>query len=432
MDIKIKSRDVQTVFSQYPAYVLEVQKNYRRNFLLFILEASAFTVSLAFFSEDTVLPLLISNLTRRSIYIGIIPAIFYLGAYIPQIFGAYLVHGRQTRKGVVFWITIVQRFATLFLALVVQSIRSVPDSLVLILFLIVYAAFALTNGMIRPPYMDLINKTIINRRGVFYGTQAAITGIIGFGASLLAKYLLDHYPFPVSFKLMFWIAFGISFASPFIVAAFREVPYPEVQVAQKFQEYFHDLPAILRTYPKYVRYLTARLFVGSAFMANAFYAVYAIQRYDLAPGTIGLFAMFILVSKSLTGFIWGWVGDRYGYKLVMLGVGFSLALEAFIALSATGPLYYFLIAALMGSVMSATWINDPNMIFEMAPPTETSRFIGLTNSLIGPVMVLVPILGGAVVDMFSYQALFGFSLVMAVIGFLTTLLRVEEPRKERG
>ena len=420
---------MQTIYDRYPGYVQQVKRHYLRNYVLFIAEACAFTVSLAMFSQDTILPFLISNLTKRSIYIGIIPAIFYLGFYLPQILGAFLVHGRHTRKGIVLAITVIQRFATLLLALVIQSIHLLPDPIVLILFLTAYTIFSLTNGMIGPPYSDLINKTIIFNRGIFYGILTGVTGIIGFLSSLMAKYLLDHYLFPMNFRIMFWVAFGISSLSPFLVAAFREIPFPESNPPVQIREYLLAIPNILKAHPIYVRYLAARSLVGIAFMANAFYAVYAFKLFNLVPGQIGLFTMLVLISKSATGFAWGWLGDRFGYKLVMLGVVMTLFLQAFIALVSSTWVFFFFIAILLGSVLSAVWVSDPNMIFEIAPPAETGRFIGMTNTLIGPVMILAPLLGGVIVDLFSYQTLFWVCLVVAGAGILFVLLKVDEPRR---
>jgi MFS family permease len=420
---------VQTIYDRYPGYVQQVKLHYLRNYVLFIAEACAFTVSLAMFSQDTILPFLISNLTKRSIYIGIIPAIFYLGFYLPQILGAFLVHGRHTRKGIVLAITVIQRFATLLLALVIQSIHLLPDPIVLILFLTAYTIFSLTNGMIGPPYSDLINKTIIFNRGIFYGILTGVTGIIGFLSSLMAKYLLDHYLFPMNFRIMFWVAFGISSLSPFLVAAFREIPFPESNPPVQIREYLLAIPNILKAHPIYVRYLAARSLVGIAFMANAFYAVYAFKLFNLVPGQIGLFTMLVLISKSATGFAWGWLGDRFGYKLVMLGVVMTLFLQAFIALVSSTWVFFFFIAILLGSVLSAVWVSDPNMIFEIAPPAETGRFIGMTNTLIGPVMILAPLLGGVIVDLFSYQTLFWVCLVVAGAGILFVILKVDEPRR---
>ena len=164
-------------------------------------------------------------------------------------------------------------------------------------------------------------------------------------------------------------------------------------------------------------------------MANSFYAIHAIQKYDLPAGTVGLLTMVILISKSAMGFAWGWLGDRFGYKLVMLGMVSTLLLAAFFALVIPSAGIIFLIAFLVGSVQSATWISDPNMVFELAPSAETGRYIGITNTLVGPSMVLVPLVGGVIVDLFSYQVLFIACMLFAGIGFIYVFFKVVEPRK---
>jgi MFS family permease len=427
--MKTPSKDIETLAEKYPSYIAQVKQHYRWNYVLFILESCSFCVSLAIFSPDTILPLLVSTLSAHPFFIGLIPAINYLGFYLPQIAGAFLLQGRQTRKEVVFRITIIQRIATLLVTLVVQSIPGFPAEITLLLFFISYTLFSLTNGMIGPPYSDLTNKTIIYNRGVYFGVLSGVTGLVGFATSLLARHLLDVLPYPQNFHVMFWLACGISLLSPIFVAAFRETPFPEARPVEPLAAYLKAIPTILKSHSAYRNYLIGRILVSVAFMANSFYALHAIQKFDLPVSAIGLLTMVILISKSAMGFAWGWLGDHFGYKLVMLGMVSTLLLATFCALAIPTAGIIFIIAFLIGSVQSATWISDPNMIFELAPPAETGRYIGITNTLIGPVMVLAPLIGGVIVDIFSYQILFSICLCFAGAGFLYVLIKVVEPRK---
>ena len=243
--MKTTGRDIATLEEKYPEYIAQVKKHYRWNYILFILESSAFCVSLAIFSPDTILPLLVSTLSAHPFFIGLIPAINYLGYYLPQIAGAYLLQGRQTRKEVVFRITIFQRIATLLVTLVVQSIPGFPAEITLLLFFISYTLFSLTNGMIGPPYSDLTNKTIIYNRGVYFGVLSGVTGLVGFVTSLLARNLLDGLPYPQNFHVMFWLACGVSLLSPIFVAAFRETPFPETRPVEPLGTYLKAIPSII-------------------------------------------------------------------------------------------------------------------------------------------------------------------------------------------
>jgi predicted MFS family arabinose efflux permease len=70
-----------------------------------------------------------------------------------------------------------------------------------------------------------------------------------------------------------------------------------------------------------------------------------------------------------------------------------------------------LIAFCIGGQYAAYMICDSIMVFEIAPSSETSRFIGISNTLLSPVMALSPLLGGFLVDIFSHSFLF-YSVIL--------------------
>ena len=66
----------------------EVAHNFRWNFAVNILDVSFITFGLSLISRETVMPLLISKLTDSTIAIGLLPAIYTLGIFLPQLVGA--------------------------------------------------------------------------------------------------------------------------------------------------------------------------------------------------------------------------------------------------------------------------------------------------------------------------------------------------------
>jgi len=121
------------------------------------------------------------------------------------------------------------------------------------------------------------------------------------------------------------------------------------------------------------------------------------------------------------GFLWGWLGDRFGYKKIYVIVSVLVVAQGVFAIWAAAPWMFYIIAFCIGSVYAAFRIGDSNMIFEIAPSEETSRFVGITNTFVAPVMTLAPLLGGALVDVFSYQVMF---TIVIVVGLVSTLLAV--------
>ncbi|MFH1026887.1 MAG: MFS transporter [Pseudomonadota bacterium] len=428
----MRSKDVEYMAIHHPEYISVVERNYWVNFVLLALDMAFYNFSFTMFSQDTILPFFVSHLTESALLIGLVPAIFFLGNFFPQLFGAYLANRVAGRKWQIFSIAVTQRLGLLMIALTVQYLNMLPRLSVLVFFFLSYAFYTSANGIIGPAYSDFTSKAIIRQRGLFYGVSYGLGGLVGFGASALASRLLSQLAYPHNLQVLFWLGFSTSFISPFLIANFREVKFPEKAPVESLKEFFGSIPRRVQAYPIFVRYLVTRALIGLGLMGNAFYAVYAIQHFSMGAGSLGIFSMVLLFSQSMIGLLWGYLGDRFGYKKVLLAAAGLIGLEAVIALLATASWQFFGIAILMGGVYAAGNLADPNLVFEIVPPRETSRYIGIANTLLGPVYALAPLLGGLLVDSFSHQALFMAVLGLALVGLLATWKWMVEPRRRGG
>ncbi|HTX78846.1 MAG TPA: hypothetical protein VMC62_04220, partial [Longilinea sp.] len=120
------SNDIQELSREYPEYVNSVQKNYWWNFAALILDSSFFSFSVAMLSVETILPYFVSHLSTQSFWVGVVPALYFLGEFFPQLFGAYLVHHLTTRKWPIVWIAASERIGILAIALVAQFVDKIP------------------------------------------------------------------------------------------------------------------------------------------------------------------------------------------------------------------------------------------------------------------------------------------------------------------
>jgi len=428
----MRSNDVEYLALRHPEYMAVVERNYWVNFILLTLDMSFYSFSFTMFSQDTILPFFVSHLTGSALLIGLIPAIFFLGNLFPQLFGAYLANRVPGRKWQIFGIAVTQRLGLLTIALTVQYLNVLPRHSVLVFFFISYAFYTSANGIIGPAYGDFISKAIIRQRGLFFGVSSGLGGLVGFGAAALASRLLSDLVYPNNLQVLFWLGFSTSFVSPFLIACFREVKFPERVPVESLKEFFGSIPRRVQAYPIFVRYLVTRALIGLGLMGNAFYAVYAIEHFSMGAGSLGVFSMVLLFSQSLIGLVWGTLGDRFGYKKVLLGAAGLIGLQAVVALLARTGWQFFGIAIFMGGFYAAANQADSNLVFEIVPPRETSRYIGIANTLLGPVYALASLLGGLLVESFSHQALFVAVLVLAVVGLLAAWKWMVEPRRRGG
>ena len=73
--------------------------------------------------------------------------------------------------------------------------------------------------------------------------------------------------------------------------------------------------------------------------------------------------------------------------------------------------------------------NEPVIASAGSPGCITCHSLEKGKTLVGPSMVLVPLVGGVIVDLFSYQVLFLTCLLFGGLGFIYVLFKVQEPRK---
>ena len=100
----------------------QVQKNLRWNFSVNVWDIMFITLGITLVSRETVMPVFVSTLTDSKILIGLIPATFTLGFYLPQLFSANFTERLQFKKPFVMTIGFFgERLPYLLIALAIYS-----------------------------------------------------------------------------------------------------------------------------------------------------------------------------------------------------------------------------------------------------------------------------------------------------------------------
>jgi len=125
-------------------------------------------------------------------------------------------------------------------------------------------------------------------------------------------------------------------------------------------------------------------------------------------------------------------------RLVGLGNGLA-ALLALVLLGVVGllrpqgawlPYLAVPLFLLGGAVRPGQVLVGSNFLLEMVPEAERALYLGLSNKLMG-VVVLVSGLGGLLVDLFGFAGPFVASLGLCLAGYVLTS-RLPEPRETAG
>ncbi len=420
---------------QYPI----PNSDYRRNFICFVLDYVFFGVGITFVGQTTVLPSFVSQLTDSAPLIGLISTIQTGAWLLPQLIAASYLADKDRKKPYLLLPAIIGRPVFLLLAGVLFLAGDRAPALILGLFFVSLAVFMGTDALASVAWFDILSKTIPpTRRGRLIGTGQVLSGLLTVGAGAVVNVVLGPQgpSFPHNYALLFFLA-GLSFFVSWLAMSFLREPVTPMQTRRlPWNAFLPKLLTVLRENRTFRLATALRLLTGLSGMALPFYVVYATGELHLGVGAIGLFLSSQVVGGILAGFVWGYLNERSGSKIVIQCstiLAFASPLLALLMgpirhLAGASTIYvYSLIFLAIGALNSSYMPGFINFVLELAPPEERTTYIALTNTLCG-VLLVVPFLGGWLLQATSYPVLFAVTAVGIALGLVLTF-RLEEPRQ---
>ena len=408
------------------------RKNFRYNALVNFLDGSLFWFGYSFIAPSIILPLYISHFTDNAIFIGLVAGISATGWLLPQLFTANWVEQKPIKKVVpVNWGFFAERVPLLLLPISPLLATSSPI-IALGMFYLFYGWHAFGAGFVAVGWQDMLAKVIpIDRRGIFLGITTFAGNATGvLGAALAAK-LLDAYPFPLGFTISFASAGFFILLSWFCLALVRELPSTQLPPRSSQKEYWGRIVPLLKSDKNFSRYLGSQIFITLGGMAWGFMAVYTVQRWSLSDGKVGTYTTALLAGQAIANIFFGMLGDRKGYKSVLLLSSAITTFAVFLAIIVPSPNWFYLVFALRGVSLAGFFLSGM-IAFEFSRPEIRPTYIGLNNTLIGIFSIISPLIGGLLATITGYQALFIIATLMGLLGFVMLAVFVRDPRSQQS
>lgn len=401
------------------------------NFTVNLLDIVFITLGLSLISRETVLPVLISQLTDSKFAIGLLPAIASLGFYLPQLFTASFAEGLRYKKPFVIFVGgLGERLPYPLAGLAVWLLAVDSPNAALVLLLVGVGIATLSAGIATPAWYDMIAKVIpVQRRGLWSGVGHGVGALLGVAGAWFVGQILVRYAFPNNFGLLFLLAtifLAISWTS---IALTREPPSTTTKAQVPLAYYLRQLPAVLGRDRNYRRYLISRTVVNLGGMAGGFFMVYGVQEFAIDGAGVGLLTGVLIGSVALMNLVWGLLGDRNGHKAVLTIAAFLVCAAPLTAFLAPSPFWLGLTFVMMGSYHAADQASALNLILEFCAPEDRPTYIGLTNTLLAAGVVVAPLVGGALATFLGYRGLFLAACGVGLVGALLLALWVREPRQ---
>lgn len=405
-----------------------VERDYRWNFTVNLVDGVSFWFAMSFVGVSTIVPLFISKLTPSMVPIAYVAILAQAGWFLPQVFTSNWLERLPRRKPVFVNLGMLLERLPVALFAVAAVLAGRWVTLGLAFFLVVYTWNRFGGGMVATAWQDLIARLFpLERRGRFWGLTSAIGSGLGFAGAALSAWLLTNYSFPTGFVILFSLAFAILLFGWIFSTRIREPAHPVRAVRQGQREFLARLPRLLREDQPFRRFLVARLLMGLGGMGLGFVTVAAVRRWAVADGTVGLYTGVLLLGQVVGDLVFGLLADRHGHKFALEWAALAYAVAFALAWLAPGAAWYYAVFFLIGVGMGILIVSGILVVFEFSEGERRPTYIGLTNTSLGLVNVVGPLVAVWLAGV-GFELLFATCSAISFVAWVSMRWWVKEPR----
>ncbi len=185
---------------------------------------------------------------------------------------------------------------------------------------------------------------------------------------------------------------------------------------------------ILKTDKLFDLFILIRILFQFGMTGLAFFTIFAVKTIQVDTFTVGVLTSLLLVIQVISNPLMGWLSSHWG-KAHTFMVGTTAAFfSCLLACLAKDAWILYPTFLLMGIANSTYWTVGLSYSLLFGKGTEKPVYIGLSNTLIGPFVILAPIIGGWMANLGGYRLSFAVSASFSMLA--TIILWVSRDRWE--
>lgn len=411
------------------AYEKFVWDNLRRNYLGNYLHGMLGMTGFRLVNAPTFLPAYLFAVSGSNTIVGLALALQQVGGIISPIFGATKVEHRTKVMPAAMWMGGLGRLAILGMGLAGWFLSGQPLVWALLFFILMFGIFM---GAQRVVFNLLMSKVIpISRRGRLQAWRNATGGLI---AAILAwvagKYFIETNLFGNGYSTTFVFAFLLTSAGLWALQLLLKEPEPPtVRPQSRFRDRLKDFPQLISQDKAYAFFLVVQMLATSARIATPFYILYVGKVIGADGATLGLLSFAFLGADTASNLVWGYLGDKTGFRLVLIVsiIGWVGATLMLLNLHEPGPI--FAAFALLGASLSGYMMAANTMILEFGNRDDLPMRIAVSATAESITATAGPLIGGVVAELYGYNTVFLASLGFLAAAFVVLILGVRDPRR---
>ena len=413
------------------AYETFIWDNLKRNYIGNYLHGMLGMTGFRLVNAPTFLPAYLHALSGSNTVVGLGLALQQLGGMISPIFGATQIEHRKTVMPAAMWMGGLARMQILGMAAAGWLLRGQPQIIAILAFMFLFGLFM---GAQRVVFSMLMAKVIpISRRGRLQAWRNATGGLIAAGLAYFAgRWFVGPNLFGNGYGVTFIFAFVLtSLGLTALNMLLREPEPPTTREAGRFRDRLRDAPALILGDRGYMFFLLVQMLATASRLAAPFYILYAAATIQMTGAKLGLLSLAFLGADTLSNLVWGYLGDKAGFRVVLL-------LSLVVWIGATGLLMgahdITLFAAAffgLGAGQSGYMMAAQTMILEFGQRDDMPMRIAFSATAEGIMAAAGPLAGGIMATALGYPTVFAVSIGFLLASLVLLVAAVKEPRTAR-
>ena len=406
-------------------------RHVRRNYTANLLDGGLYIGAMAMLDASTVLPKMVQSLGGPTWMIAATPVIMMTGFLSLPIFTAHWIERMHRYKPLLLFSGIFQRLPYLIAAFALFYLAPTKPILALAAVAFVPLTSGIVGGSTLVAWQQLLVKTIpANRRASLFASRNVLAATIGFLAAYLVEFVIERYPGAQGYGRLHLYAFFALVSSYICFAMIRETgehaPPPEEH--HTLIENIRLVPAMVKSDRNLRYFLMANILSHGIFVVLPFLTIHILDVCGKPESFIGKLLMFQTVGAVCGSTVAGYIGDRFGNR-VLLSVGrISMAVGISGAMFATNA---WMFAGIFFIFWFGFWINHVSKMsygLEICPKEKQSTFLAIMAIANLPAVVGFAILSTIMREFdFSFTAMAIVSTISLCASVLF-LLPLHEPR----
>jgi MFS family permease len=149
---------------------------------------------------------------------------------------------------------------------------------------------------------------------------------------------------------------------------------------------------------------------------------------ELTGANIGLISLAYLGADTLTNALWGYLGDKSGFRSTFIIALVSWIAGTLVLMAAHSEAVVLIAFFGLGAAQSGYNMSSQTMVLEFGLREDIAMRLAFSSTAEGIMATLGPLVGGVMAATLGYTDLFWTSIGFEVIALAVLLTLVEEPR----